>query len=295
MRHLQSDFDSLVGGDKNKTMERRDFIKTAVGFGFAAATLPICAKTVIRTDTVGLKDGEFELDVGGTAVPVYMAQPEGKKDLPIVIVISEVFGLHEHIADVVRRFAKQGYLALAPELFIRQGEPANYDNIAQLMKEVISKVPDEQVIGDLDAVLAWAKRNGGDANKIAVAGFCWGGRFTWLYAAHNPGIKAAVAWYGRLVPDGAPTALSPTNPIDIAATLTVPVLGLYGGKDPGISAASIQQMKDALAKGTSQSEFVIYPKSGHAFHADYRPGYMPDDAKDSWKRCLDWLHQHGVE
>jgi len=294
MRHLQSDFDSLVG-KKKEPMERRDFIKTAVGFGFAAAAMPICAKTVIRTDTEGLKDGEFTLDIGGQPVPVYMAMPKDRSNLPVVVIISEIFGLHEHIADVARRFAKQGYLAVAPELFIRQGEPADYDNIAQLMKEVVSKVPDEQVLGDLDAIVAWAKRNGGDPDKIAVAGFCWGGRFVWLYAAHNPSIKAGIAWYGRLVPDGLPTALSPHNPIDIAATLTTPVLGLYGGKDPGISAASIQQMKDELAKGTSKSEFVIYPKSGHAFHADYRPSYMPEDAKDSWKRGIDWLHAHGVE
>jgi len=290
----QSEFDSLVGA-KELTMERRDFIKTAVGLGFAAAAGPICAKTVIRTDNEGLKEGEFTLDIGGQPVPVYMAQPKDKSNLPVVIVISEIFGLHEHIADVARRFAKQGYLAVAPELFIRQGEPADYDNIAQLMKDVISKVPDDQVLGDLDAVVAWAKRNGGDADRIAVAGFCWGGRFAWLYSAHNPAVKAAVAWYGRLVPDGAATALSPKNPIDIAATLTTPVLGLYGGKDPGISAASIQQMKDALAKGSSQSEIVIYPKSGHAFHADYRPSYMPEDAKDSWKRALEWLRSHGVQ
>ena len=290
----QSEFDSLVGA-KELTMERRDFIKTAVGLGFAAAAGPICAKTVIRTDNEGLKEGEFTLDIGGQPVPVYMAQPKDKSNLPVVIVISEIFGLHEHIADVARRFAKQGYLAVAPELFIRQGEPADYDNIAQLMKDVISKVPDDQVLGDLDAVVAWAKRNGGDADRIAVAGFCWGGRFAWLYSAHNPAVKAAVAWYGRLVPDGAATALSPKNPIDIAATLTTPVLGLYGAKDPGISAASIQQMKDALAKGSSQSEIVIYPKSGHAFHADYRPSYMPEDAKDSWKRALEWLRSHGVQ
>ena len=291
---MQSDFDSLVGA-AGKPMERRDFIKTAVGLGFAAAAGPICAKTVIRTDTEGLQDGEFTLDIAGQPVPVYMARPKDRGNLPVVVVISEIFGLHEHIADVVRRFAKQGYLAIAPELFIRQGEPADYFNIPELMKNVISKVPDEQVIGDLDAIVEWSKRNGGDPEKIGVAGFCWGGRFAWLYAAHNPKVKAAVAWYGRLVPDGAPTALSPTNPIDIAPGLTTPVLGLYGGKDPGISAASIQQMKDALAKGSSQSEFVIYPKAGHAFYADYRPSYMAEEAKDSWKRCLDWLRAHGVE
>jgi len=291
---MQSNNDSLVVDDSN-TMERRDFIKAAVGFGFAVAAGPICAKTVIRTDSQGLSEGEFSLDIAGQPVPVYMAQPKDKSNLPVVIVISEIFGLHEHIADVARRFAKLGYLAVAPELFIRQGEPADYFNIPDLMKNVISKVPDEQVIGDLDAIVEWSKRNGGDPEKIAVAGFCWGGRFAWLYAAHNPKIKAAVAWYGRLVPDGAPTALSPTNPIDIAPTLTTPVLGLYGGKDPGISAASIQKMKDALATGTSQSEFMVYPKAGHAFYADYRPSFMPEEAKDSWKRCIEWLHAHGVE
>jgi carboxymethylenebutenolidase len=294
MQHLQSDFDSLVGKSDNK-MERRDFLRSAVGLGFAAAAMPICAKTLIKTDAEGLKEGEFTLDIGGQPVPVYMAQPKDKSNLPVVVIISEIFGLHEHIADVARRFAKQGYLAVAPELFIRQGEPADYDNVAQLMKEVVSKVPDEQVFGDLDAVVAWAKRNGGDANKIGVVGFCWGGRFVWLYAAHNPSVKAGVAWYGRLVADGAPTALSPQNPVDVGAKITAPILGLYGGKDPGISQASIEQMKAELAKGTSQSEFVVYPKSGHAFHADYRPSYMPDDAKDSWKRALDWLHAHGVE
>jgi carboxymethylenebutenolidase len=293
MHHLQSDFDSLVGPQRS-TVDRRDFIKTAVGLGFAAAAGPISAKA-IRTDTEGLRDGEFTLDIGGTPVPAYTAMPKDKSDLPVIIVISEIFGLHEHIADVVRRFAKQGYLAVAPELFVRQGEPADYDNIAQLMKEVVSKVPDEQVLGDLDAFVAWAKRNGGDPNKIGVVGFCWGGRFSWLYASHNPSIKAAVAWYGRLVPEGAPNPLTPQFPIDIAPTLTTPVLGLYGGKDTGISAASIQQMKDALAKGTSQSEIVVYPKAGHAFYADYRPSYMPDEAKDSWKHALDWLHAHGVQ
>ncbi|PRC93647.1 dienelactone hydrolase family protein [Solimicrobium silvestre] len=294
MQHLQSEFDSLVGG-KDKTIDRRDFIKTAVGVGFAAAVLPVCAKTLIRTDAEGLKDGEFTLEIAGQPVPVYMAQPKDKENLPVVIVISEIFGLHEHITDVVRRFAKQGYLAVAPELFIRQGDPSIYDNIAQIMKEVVSKVPDKQVLGDLDACVAWAKRNGGNPDKIAVAGFCWGGRFAWLYAAHNPSIKAGVAWYGRLTSDTAPSALNPENPIDIAPTLTTPMLGLYGGKDPGISMASIQQMKDALAKGASLSEIVVYPKSGHAFHADYRPSYVADDAKDSWKRCLEWLRAHGVE
>ena len=293
MPNFQSDFDSLVD-NHNTPVQRRDFIRTAVGLGFAAAAGPLCASTMIKTDSKGLKDGEFDLDIGGTTVPVYMARPLEGSNWPVVVVVSEIFGLHEHIADVARRFAKQGYLAVAPELFIRQGEPGNYDKIPQLMSEVVSKVPDAQVMGDLDAVVAWTKRNGGSSDKLAVVGFCWGGRMTWLYAAHNPGVKAGVAWYGRLLPDGAPTPLSPTNPIDIAATLTTPVLGLYGGKDAGISQASIEQMKTALAKGGSQSKIVVFPKSGHAFHADYRPSYMAEDAKDSWKQCLDWLKQHDV-
>jgi len=290
---MQSHFDSLMNSKKHP-MERRDFIKTALALALAVAAGPSVAKT-IRTDTNGLQEGEFTLDIAGQPVPVYMAQPKDKGNLPVVVVISEIYGLHEHIADVVRRFAKLGYLAVAPELFIRQGEPADYFTVPDLMKNVVSKVPDEQVISDLDAIVEWAKRNGGDQEKIAVAGFGWGGRFAWLYAAHNPKIKAAVAWYGRLVPEGAPTALSPTNPIDIAANLTVPVLGLYGAKDPGISAASIQKMKDGLATGSSLSEFYIYPKAGNSFYADYRATFMPDEAKDSWKRCLDWLHAHGVE
>ena len=293
MQHLQSDFDSSVG--KSDPMERRDFIKTAVGLGFAAAAGPVCAQTAIKTDTEGLQDGEFTLNIAGVPVSAYMARPKDKSNLPVVVVISEIFGLHEHIADVVRRYAKQGYLAVAAELFVRQGQPANYDNIAQLMKEVIAKVPDAQVLGDLDAVVAWACRNGGDPDKIAVAGFCWGGRFAWLYGAHNPNVKAAVAWYGRLVGDGPASELKPQNPIDIAAALHTPVLGLYGGQDSGIPMASVQQMKDALARGTSKSEIVVYPNSGHAFYADYRPGYMSEDAKDSWQRCIAWLHAHGVE
>jgi carboxymethylenebutenolidase len=293
MKQFQSEFDSLIG-NSSQPIERRDFIKSAVGFGFAAAVLPVCAETAIKTDTDGLEDKKFDLDVDGTAVPVYMAKPKGKSDLPVVLVISEIFGLHEHIADVARRFAKQGYLAIAPDLFVREGDPKKYSDIATLLKEVVSKVPDKQVFGDLDACIAWAKKNGGNTNKVAIAGFCWGGRIVWLYSAHNPNIKAGVAWYGRLVSDGEPSSLQPEFPIDIAPQLTTPVLGLYGGKDTGISLASVEKMQAALAKGKSKSKIVVYPNSGHAFNADYRPSYVATDAKDSWKRCLDWLHKYGV-
>jgi carboxymethylenebutenolidase len=254
--------------------------------------MPVAAQTVVRTDAVGLTAGAVTITVGDQKIPVYRAQPEGKSNLPVVLVISEIFGVHEHIADIARRFAKQGYLALAPELFVRQGDAASFGTVAELIKQVISKVPDAQVMGDLDACVAWAKANGGNVDKLGMTGFCWGGRIVWMYAAHNPSVKAGVAWYGRLVGDK--TALTPSYPVDIAANLKTPVLGLYGGKDEGIPQESIEKMKAALAQGTSKSAFVVYPDAGHAFNADYRPSYVEADAKDGWKRCLAWLNQHGV-
>jgi carboxymethylenebutenolidase len=284
----QQDFDSLVGRSMfEEGNTRRTFIQTAIGVGFAAAALPVSAQSVVTTDTAGLTAGVVMLNINGQQVPVYRAQPEGKSNLPVVLVISEIFGVHEHIADVARRFAKQGYLALAPELFVRQGDASKYPNIGELIKEVIAKVPDAQVMIDLDAVVAWAKKNGGNTDKLAITGFCWGGRITWMYAAHNPGVKAGAAWYGRLV--GAASPLSPQHPIDIAAGLKAPVLGLYGAKDAGIPLETVEQMKAALAKGSGKSDFMVYANSGHAFHADYRPSFVEADAKDGWQRCLAWF------
>lgn len=294
MGNMKEDFDSLVAKTSlSDGVDRREFVKVALGTGFAAAVMPVSAQNVIKTDTKGLTAGEITIEVDGQPVPVYRAQPEGKKDLPVILVISEIFGVHEHIADVARRFAKQGYLALAPELFERQGDPRAYESIPELQKEIISKVPDAQVMTDLDACVGWAKQNGGDINKLGVTGFCWGGRITWLYAAHNPKVKAGVAWYGRLV--GEKTSLTPRHPVDIAASLKTPVLGLYGAKDGGIPLASVEKMKELLAQGSSKSEFVIYENSGHAFHADYRPSYVEADAKDGWNRCLAWFKDHGVK
>jgi carboxymethylenebutenolidase len=293
MQNFKEDFDSLVGKTSlSDGVDRRGFIKAALGTGFAAAVLPVCAQTMIKTDTVGLTAGEVSIDVNGQKVPVYRAQPEGKTNLPVVLVVSEIFGVHEHIADIARRFAKQGYLALAPELFVRQGDAKSYSSIPDLMKDVIAKVPDAQVMGDLDACVAWAKNNGGNIDKLGITGFCWGGRIVWLYAAHNPKVKAGVAWYGRLVGDKTP--LTPTQPVDIAASLKAPVLGLYGGKDAGIPLDTIEKMKAELAKGSSKSEFVVFPNSGHAFNADYRPSYVEADAKEGWRRCLEWFKTHGV-
>jgi carboxymethylenebutenolidase len=272
--------------------DRREFLKVALGTGFAAATLPVAAQSVIKTDTAGLTAGTVNLSVNGQTVPVYRAQPEGKSNLPVILVISEIFGVHEHIADVARRFAKQGYLALAPELFVRQGDPSKIADIATLMKDIISKTPDAQVMGDLDACVAWAAKNGGNVDKLGITGFCWGGRVTWMYSSHNPKVKAGVAWYGRLQGDS--TANTPKHPVDIAAGLTVPVLGLYGARDTGIPLDTVEKMKAALTKGSSKSAFVVYPDAGHAFHADYRPSYNEKDAKDGWTRALAWFREHGV-
>ena len=293
MDDLTRDAESLLAKTPlSDGVDRRGFLKTAVGTGFAAATLPVMAQNVIKTDTSGLTAGTIHINVNGQDVPVYRAQPEGKTNLPVVLVISEIFGVHEHIADVARRFAKHGYLALAPDLFVRQGDPTKVASIADLQRDIIAKTPDAQVLTDLDAVVAWAKVSGGNADKIAITGFCWGGRITWLYAAHNPSIKAGVAWYGRLMGDS--NANFPRHPVDVAGTLTVPVLGLYGAKDTGISQESITVMKAALAKGPNKSTFIIYPNSGHAFHADYRPSYVEADAKDGWGRTLAWFKQNGV-
>ncbi|MGO4303842.1 dienelactone hydrolase family protein [Cupriavidus sp. RAF12] len=289
---LKPEVESLVPG---QTFDRRRFVKTALGSAFAAAALPVAAET-IKTNFKGLTAGEVTIPSGGFNMPAYCAQPEGKKNLPVVLVISEIFGVHEHIADVCRRFAKLGFLAIAPELFARQGDPGSFGTIQELQANIISKVPDAQVMGDLDAAVAWAGANGGELNRLGITGFCWGGRITWLYTAHSKRVKAAVAWYGQLV--GAPTALKPRNPVDIVNDLHAPVLGLYGGKDAGITQEHVGTMKAALAASANPnakaSTFVVYPEAGHAFHADYRPSYVESAAKDGWQKCLAWFKEHKV-
>ncbi len=279
-------------------LTRRDFVRTAVGTGFAAAVLPVTAQT-IKTDSTGLTVGEVTIMSGDFKMPAYRAMSAGRSgdgaNLPVVLVISEIFGVHEHIADVARRFARLGYLAIAPELFVRQGDAQGYGEISKLFAEVISKVPDAQVMGDLDACVAWARANGGDTGRLGVTGFCWGGRITWLYTAHNPAVKAGVAWYGRLV--GEPNPLQPKQPIDLAGELKAPVLGLYGAEDQGIPVATVDEMKAALAGGNASakaSQFVVYPGAPHAFFADYRPSYQQDAAEDGWKRCVAWFRASGV-
>lgn len=274
---------------------RRAFVRATLGTGFAAAVLPLAAQTVVNTSADGLLAGEVTIPVGDFKMPAYRAVPQGKTNAPVLLVISEIFGVHQHIADVARRFAKLGYCAIAPELFVRQGDPGTYGEIAKLMSEVIAKVPDAQVMGDLDATVAWAKAQGMDTSKLGITGFCWGGRVTWLYAAHNPAVKAGVAWYGRLV--GESTALTPKHPVDLVGELKGPVLGLYGGKDSGIPLDTVDRMKKALAEGSAaakQSSFVVYPEAGHAFNADYRASYVASAASDGWLRCTEWLRRFGV-
>ena len=293
---LKADFDTLVPAQSALDgLNRRQFVRRSVGTGFAASVLPVMAQTVVKTDSQGLVTGEVTIDVGGFKMPAYRAAPAGKKNAPVVLVVSEIFGVHEYIADVARRFAKAGYFAVAPELFVRQGDPTEYGEMAKLIAEVISKVPDAQVMADLDATVAWARAEGADAGKLGVTGFCWGGRITWLYSAHNPAVNAGVAWYGRLV--GQASALQPVHPADVAGKLAGPVLGLYGAADTGIPLDTVNQMKAALAAGSAaakKSEFVVYPEAPHAFHADYRPSFRKEPAEDGWKRALAWFKAHGV-
>ena len=293
---LKSEFDALLPGRSTEAgATRRTALKAALGVGYAASTLPIMAQTAIKTSSEGLTAGEVTIDVNGFKMAAYRAAPAGKTGLPVVLVLSEIFGVHEYIADTARRFARAGYLAIAPELFERQGDAQSYGEMARLLAEVVDKVPDAQVMGDLDATVRWAAANGGDVRKLAVTGFCWGGRQTWLYAAHNKNVKAGVAWYGRLV--GTQNDLTPKNPIDIAANLAGPVLGLYGGADTGIPLDSVEKMKAALAAGNAAakaSKFVVYPDAPHAFHADYRPSYRKEAADDGWKRALEWFKANGV-
>jgi len=290
------DTQALLGGQIHAIgATRRTALKAALGVGYAAAALPIMAQTAIKTSADGLVSGEVIIDVNGFKMPAYRSAPAGKTGLPVVLVISEIFGVHEYIADVTRRLAQAGYLAIAPELFVRQGDPSAYGEMAKLQAEVISKVPDAQVMGDLDAAVAWAAANGGDTNKLAITGFCWGGRITWLYAAHQPKIKAGVAWYGRLVGNNTPT--TPSHPVALVGQLKAPVLGLYGAADTGIPLDTVDKMKVELAQGPAAakaSEFVVYPEAPHAFHADYRPSYRKGPADDGWQRLMVWLKRHGV-
>jgi carboxymethylenebutenolidase len=271
---------------------RRQFVVTTLGVGFALAVQPVSAQT-ITTDSNGLDAGEVKIPVKDGEIPAYRAMPAKGNRFPVALVVQEIFGVHEHIKDICRRFGKLGYVAIAPELYARQGDVSKISDINEIISKVVSKVPDDQVMSDLDAAVAWAAKTGkADASRLGITGFCWGGRIVWLYSAHSQQLKAGVAWYGRLV--GTPDPLHPKNPIDLAGSLHGPVLGLYGGQDTGIPLDSVEKMRAALKAAKNPSEIVVYPDAPHGFNADYRPSYRKDAADDGWKRLQDWFKKHGA-
>lgn len=274
------------------SLPRREFMTTMLAAGFALAVQPVMAQTAVRTGDAGLVAGEVKIPVAGGDMPAYSARPTGAGPFPTVLVVQEIFGVHEYIRDVCRRLAHLGYLAIAPELFARQGDPTKIKSVQDIISGIVAKVPDEQVLSDLDACAAWAPTNGGDPARLGITGFCWGGRITWLYAARNPKIKAAVAWYGRL--DGEINERTPRHPLDAVEEIRVPVLGLYAGQDQNIPVSDMEQMGSLLAKGSSRSAFQVYPDAPHAFHADYRPTYRKDAAEDGWKRLTAWFKENGL-
>lgn len=284
--------DDLRGPVPVSRLTRRDFVVAALAAGFAAAVRPIAARTVIKTDTRGLTAGEAQVPAADRNIPAYRAVPKTGKAFPIVLVVQEIFGVHEHIRDVCRRLAQRGYLAVAPELYARQGDVSKLASAEEIMETVVARVPDAQVMNDLDATAAWAEKNGGDGKRLGITGFCWGGRIVWLYAAHNPALKAGVAWYGRLT--GSTDELRPKQPIDVAKSLKAPVLGLYAGEDQGVPVDTVDLMRDELKAAGDKSQIVVYPDAPHGFYADYRSSYRKGPALDGWKRMQQWFKDHGV-
>ncbi len=286
---MHEDLLSLLG---KVEFTRREFVVTSLAAGFALAVQPVSAQT-ITTDTAGLEAGEVKVPVKDGEIPAYRAMPDKGGPFPTVLVVQEIFGVHEHIKDICRRLAKLGYFAIAPEMYARQGDVSGLKDFPEILK-IVQKVPDAQVMSDLDAAVAYAKATGkADTSKLAITGFCWGGRIVWLYAAHNPNLKAGVAWYGRL--KGDKTELQPKYPVDLAADVKAPVLGLYGGADQGIPVATVEAMREALkAVGNTTAEIVVYPDTPHAFYADYRPSYRKEQADDGWKKLIEWFKKNGV-
>lgn len=289
----QAEWNSLY--PKGDTSRRR-FVVSSLAAGFALATHPVMAQTAITTDGKELRAGEVKVPTSDGDLPAYRACPETGEKFPIVLVVQEIFGVHDYIKDICRRFAKLGYLAIAPETFARYGDPRKFENIRTLLMELVGKVPDQEVMRDLDACADWAVKNGGDAARLAITGFCWGGRITWLYCAHNPKVKAGVAWYGRF--EGETNERTPTQPLMRVDALQAPVLGLYGEKDDGIPLTSVEKMRAALKNSPNaaakSSEIKVYPDAPHAFHADYRPSFRREAAEDGWQQLLQWFKKNGV-
>ena len=274
-----------------RKFHRRAFLVTSLGAGFALAVQPVSAQT-ITTDTNGLTAGEVKVPVSDGQMPAYRAMPATGTGFATVLVVEEVFGVHEHIKDLCRRLAKAGYFAIAPELYARLGDVTKLTSIDAIL-EVVDRAPDTRMMSDLDATVAYAKSTDkANTSKLAVTGFCRGGRTVWLYAAHNPSLKAAVAWYGPLADK--PTKAMPNSPLDLVGQLKAPVLGLYGGKDQGITQDQVAKMRAAMKAAGKKGEIVVYPDADHGFNADYRPSYNKAAAEDGWKRMLAWFKANGV-
>jgi carboxymethylenebutenolidase len=280
-----------ISGLSRYPLARRGFVMTSLISGFTLATRVLHAQA-IHTDSAGLSAGEAKVTVTGGAMPVYYARPATGTRFPVILVNEEIFGIHEYIADMCRRFAKLGYLAVAPEIYFRNPDFPKMTDTSQIVREVVSTTPDDQVMADLDATLAWATANGGDANAIGEIGFCRGGRTSWLYAAHSTKLKAAVACYGQL--GGQPSPIQPKTALDLAGEINCPMLGLYGGKDGSIPVEQVNAAEAKAKAARKTVEIVIYPDAGHAFLSDYRPTYVPAAAEDAWKRALSWFKQYGV-
>lgn len=270
---------------------RRTFLMTTLMTGFTTAVAR--AQTApIHTDTNGLDAGEAQIPIADGHLPGYYARPSGPGPFPIVLVIEEIFGVHEYIKDICRRFAKLGYLAVSPELYARIADLSKMSDAHEIVSKVISKAPDTLVLSDLDSTANWAFANHGDPNRLGVTGFCRGGRDTWLYAEHNPRLKAAVAWYGPV--KGAVSEIQPHTPTDEAAALRCPLLGLYGGRDESIHPADVQAAAQIARDAGHTVEIKMFPQAGHGFHADYRATYDRDAAEQGWAAALAWFKAHGV-
>jgi carboxymethylenebutenolidase len=285
---LRTEIQSLL---PKTELTRREAIVTTLATGFALAVSPAGGQT-ITTSSDGLTAGEVKIPVGDMEIPAYRAMPAKGGPFPVALVVQEIFGVHEHIKDVCRRFAKLGYMAIAPELYARQGDVSKLKAIDEI-RDVVVQVPDVQVMGDLDATVEYAKQTGkGDVSRLGITGFCWGGRIVWLYSAHSKLLKAGVAWYGRVV--GEKSDNFPKHPIDVASELKAPVLGLYAGKDQGIPLDSVDKMRAAAKQAKVDSDIIVYPDAQHGFHADYRPSYNEANAKEGWSKLQAWFKKYGA-
>ena len=277
-------------------LSRRGFFmaaSAAAAAGYTLAAGPVRADA-IHTDANGLSAGDAKVKVADGEMPVYYARPANAQNPPVVLVAMEIFGLHEYIKDVTRRLAKLGALAVAPDYYFRVGEDLTKITEAPKLMPFVNKKPDAELFSDLDATVAWAKSQGGDTNRLAIIGFCRGGRTVWEYAAHNSGIKAAVAFYGSLVDPDAQKSIWPKNPIERAPEMKAPVLGLYGEADQGIPVSQVETMKKALQEAGKTFEIKVYPGAPHGFHADYRASYRKEAAEDAWKEMAAWLKKYKV-